>query len=385
MGSPLDAQTVKLISVTQTYFAAMYAVALWDWIICLPKEYRRIWKAPFSLIKVLYYCNRYYTLANLLLVLYGFNSSMTTAQCENFYKWEPGVASFTTIFAEAILVIRTYALWGKNKYILAGLLLGFATECVILLFAVTQFQPVPTRDPTDPTSRGACIAGGGPGGHDWSMAYWVSPIVMDTIMLVLTSIRALQYRNRGVNSTVFQTFVRDGILYFAVVFVVNLINTIFYSLPNQALQAVNSPMSLLMTSIMCSHIVLSLRGEEKEAMESVSRDWQVNTFLKKKKENAMSSSEKRGVIRSVIGGDHLPPNRDIDLHAFAPPLGTHPYNSNGDDHPTLVPNEGYPDEKYGGVHVDVELGVAVDEKRSSETNGGPPGNSWNRNRSHEDA
>ncbi|KAH9814541.1 hypothetical protein DFH28DRAFT_1082755 [Melampsora americana] len=340
MGSPLDAQTVKLISVTQTYFAAMYAVALWDWIICLPKEYRRY------LIKVLYYCNRYYTLANLLLVLYGFNSSMTTAQCQNFYKWEPGVASFTTIFAEAILVIRTYALWGKNKYILAGLLLGFITECVVLLFAVTQFQAVPTRDPTDPESRGACIAGGGPGGHDWSMAYWVSPIVMDTIMLVLTSIRALQYRNRGVNSSVFQTFIRDGI----------------------------------MTSIMCSHIVLSLRGEEKEAMESVSRDWQVNTFLKKKKENAMSSSEKRGVIRSVIGGDHLPPNRDIDLHAFAPPLGTHPYTTNGDGNPgEVAPTEGYPDEKYGGVHVDVELGVAIEnEKRSSET---APGNSWNRNQS----
>lgn len=117
---------------------------------------------------------------------------MTSDECNKFYKWEPGVASFTTIFAEAcvlilsrqfslqpntnsyafsfsILVIRTYALWGKNKYILVGLLAGFLCECVVLLFAVTQFHPVPTRDPTDPTSRGACIAGGGPGGHDWSM------------------------------------------------------------------------------------------------------------------------------------------------------------------------------------------------------------------------
>lgn len=163
---------------------------------------------------------------------------MTTAECDRFYKWEPGLASFTTIFAEAwvfritlsdnlifipkmrpisfrILVVRTYALWGKNKYILAILLTGLTSECVVLFFAVTRFQAVPTRDPTDPNSRGACIAGGGPGGHDWSMvkaaeplscrdsprlthwqsfvafpqAYWVSPIVMDTLMLALTSIR----------------------------------------------------------------------------------------------------------------------------------------------------------------------------------------------------
>lgn len=53
--------------------------------------------------------------------------------------------------------------------VLCGLLVGFGLECLVLLYAVTQFQAVPTRDPTDPTSRGACIAGGGPGGHDWSM------------------------------------------------------------------------------------------------------------------------------------------------------------------------------------------------------------------------
>ncbi|KAG0145141.1 hypothetical protein CROQUDRAFT_659087 [Cronartium quercuum f. sp. fusiforme G11] len=380
MGSPLDAETVKLISVTQTYFAAMYAVALWDWIICLPKEYRRIWKAPMSLIKILYFANRYYTLANLIFVLYGFNSSMTASQCNNFYKWEPGLASFTTIFAEAILVIRTYALWGKNKWILAGLMTGFLLECVVLLYAVTQFQAVPTRDPTDPDSRGACIAGGGPGGHDWSMAYWVSPIIMDTLMLILTSIRALQYRNRGVRSSVFQTFVRDGILYFAVVFVVNLINTIFYSLPNQALQAVNSPMSLLMTSIMCSHIVLSLRGEEKEAIENVSRDWQVNTFLRNRRDNGGALSEKRAAVQSVIGGEHLPPSRDINLHAFAQPLASHPYNSTGLARATNnAPTEAYADEKYGGIQVDVELGVTVDEKKSEETIDGPTNSSWKRN------
>lgn len=373
MGSPLDAHTIKLINVTQTYFAAMYAVALWDWVISLPKEYRRIYKAPMSLIKVLYYCNRYYTLANLVVVLYGFNSMMTETECQRFYKWEPGLASFTTIFAEAILVVRTYALWGKNKYILAVLLIGLITECFVLFFAVTQFHAVPTRDPTDPSSRGACIAGGGPGGHDWSMAYWVSPIVMDTLMLILTSVRALQYRHRGVNSSIFSTFVKDGILYFVVVFGVNLINTIFYSLPSQALQAINSPMSLLMTSIMCSHIVLSLRGEEKADMEAVSKDWQINTFLKKKRgERSGGSDEKKE-------GSHLRTFNDEDIYRNG--IGMHPFSiSDPSGHASdpysgglnlnssgLIPSDGYLHQKYEGVQVDVEHGHKYDDEKSSIT------------------
>jgi len=71
--------------------------------------------------------------------------------------------------SDRILVIRTYALWGKNKYILYLLCVGLTAACAILFFSVTQFKAVPTRDPTDPESRGVCIAGGGPGGHDWSM------------------------------------------------------------------------------------------------------------------------------------------------------------------------------------------------------------------------
>lgn len=96
----------------------------------------------------------------------------------------------------------------------------------------------------------------------------------------------------------------------------------FYCLPSQALQAVNSPMSLLvrlfvaddqralvlssasqMTSIMCSRIVLSLRGEEKNAIENVSKDWQINTctpsrtFLRDQAETLRQSYERGRLLR----------------------------------------------------------------------------------------
>lgn len=102
--------------------------------------------------------------------LQGFNSKMTAEECEHFHRWEPGLALGTTLLCEAILVIRTYALWGRNKSVLALLATCFVAEACILFYAVFKFLPVPTQDPSNPASRGACIAGGGPGGRDWTMA-----------------------------------------------------------------------------------------------------------------------------------------------------------------------------------------------------------------------
>ncbi|KAA1102949.1 hypothetical protein PGT21_000998 [Puccinia graminis f. sp. tritici] len=196
---------------------------------------------------------------------------------------------------------------------------------------------------------------------------------MDTLMLILTSIRALQYRNKGVKSSVFQTFVKDGILYFVVVFGVNLINTIFYSLPSPALQAINSPMSLLMTSIMCSHIVLSLRGEEKEEMEAVSKDWQVNTFLKKKKEQrsgATATQEKNSAHHHEFNNEGIYRN-GINMHPFSisAPSAQHPsdtYSASLDMNSSgLIPSEGFMNPTYEGVQVDIEHGRNYDDEKSA--------------------
>lgn len=46
------ASAEELIKITQIYAAAIYAVVLWDWLLCLSEEWKVIWKTQWGLVKV---------------------------------------------------------------------------------------------------------------------------------------------------------------------------------------------------------------------------------------------------------------------------------------------------------------------------------------------
>ncbi|KAH8914716.1 hypothetical protein BT69DRAFT_1201421, partial [Atractiella rhizophila] len=245
----------------------IYSVTVWDWILALPKEYQRIWKNQWSLIKILYLFNRYWTLIVLGLSLASFLSNFTQQTCERFVIWIPALCMWTTVCSECILLVRTYAIWQKNKYVLWGLLALLTGEIAVLLTSLHVFRRTATAVPISGT--GPCIATGAKNGKDFTVAYWVSPIVFDSVVLILTVYKCTNYMRQGARTPLLKVFFRDGLLYFGCIFICNLINTIFYLLPNPALEAVNSPMSLLLTSVACSHIILNLRAEEAHAIASV--------------------------------------------------------------------------------------------------------------------
>lgn len=58
------------------YYAALYAIVWYDWLVLLTKEYRKIWRADWSLLKFFYLANRYSTLALTIVVWAGEVSSI---------------------------------------------------------------------------------------------------------------------------------------------------------------------------------------------------------------------------------------------------------------------------------------------------------------------
>ncbi|KAH8913356.1 hypothetical protein BT69DRAFT_1344713 [Atractiella rhizophila] len=53
----------KDLDVSRVYFICCMSVLIWDWIVTFPSEYKYIWRTPWSIAKVLFLFNRYYTLA----------------------------------------------------------------------------------------------------------------------------------------------------------------------------------------------------------------------------------------------------------------------------------------------------------------------------------
>ncbi|TIB01080.1 hypothetical protein E3P96_02509 [Wallemia ichthyophaga] len=230
----------------RAYDAAAVAVLLWDILTTIHLEYRRIWKAPWSIVKVLYFITRYSAVISVTLITFGFHYQyLSDSQCETYAKIEPGIALITVISTEAILLIRVWALWGKKIYVLIPLLFCLLVEAAIMAAAAALYEPVQFPEGFGTLEMG-CIS---TGTHPLTTAYWIVPLIFDAIVVLMT-IAKLALNRAHSRSKIAKVFLRDGLLYFSIIFGINLINMI----------AANSTLAIALTAIMGCRLVLSLRA-----------------------------------------------------------------------------------------------------------------------------
>lgn len=70
-----------VILVSQMSAVAYYSILVWDWIVSLSTEYHLIWKTDWTVYKVLYVINRYWTLFALAFSLWAYTAAIDGATC----------------------------------------------------------------------------------------------------------------------------------------------------------------------------------------------------------------------------------------------------------------------------------------------------------------
>ncbi|KAK9894346.1 hypothetical protein P389DRAFT_190735 [Cystobasidium minutum MCA 4210] len=210
----MDAPATTTAEQTRQYmlvfYVGLYCIYWHDWISTLGSEYKRIWKADWTVIKGLYIITRYSPLILSILVLQGFNVNYTEAQCR---KTLMPLANALPLLVQAtvsgIVMIRCYAIWNRNKWILAFFLALQASQSAVGGWLVgTYIRVVPF-----PGGRGPCI-------------YMISrptmtvgcilSVIFDFSATGLLVYRAYQIKNRvagGLKSDILSLVVRHGALY----------------------------------------------------------------------------------------------------------------------------------------------------------------------------
>ncbi|KAJ7810037.1 hypothetical protein B0H14DRAFT_3112519 [Mycena olivaceomarginata] len=245
---------MSLVNVAQTYIACTTTILVWDWLSCLPQEWRYIWKsrAGWSPIKILYCLVRYYTLMFAVSDVWLF-AHWSESSCARYVRVLPGIALLTDLSVELVLALRVYALYGCSKRIgafLSVLIAGFLG--VMIAVSILAFDY--TRLPSWP---GPCIAIHR--GPKFIIAFYASPMVFDIIMTALTVYKVMDHNRRGVSFSLMNRMVRDGIFYFLAITSLNLLNVIFFIQPNKRIQAINAPTSIQISSVLCCRLILNLR------------------------------------------------------------------------------------------------------------------------------
>ncbi|KAH8927248.1 hypothetical protein BT69DRAFT_1347421 [Atractiella rhizophila] len=250
-----------VLSASRTYLTACFAIFGWDFVLTFPDEYRTMWRADrWTPVRVAFFLNRYGGLLNIVSFMCLFWFKIGPKTCDKIHLLQPIPSSILLTICHFLLGVRVCALWKNQRSI--PWFLGILATCGVV---VQIWVVIPNRAlPLPPGLRG-CFSGSGDRNHDYLWAYWIPPVVYDTIATILVLVPLIKHWRNTPRTRLLTIFARDGLIYFVVVLISYLVNAIYFSIPSVVNPALNVPLPLAFTPMMASRIVLHLRTTGSDA------------------------------------------------------------------------------------------------------------------------
>ncbi|KAJ3506860.1 hypothetical protein NLJ89_g6630 [Agrocybe chaxingu] len=187
-------------------------------VIMLATKVERIWEQPFTGASLLFYLNRYGNLLEFIVIIDAFfDPNWPKDVCRRFVKFEGAGTIILVAICQLVMILRVYAIYERAIWILAFLLTLLAAQISISAVGINLGFPVPLPAP---------LAG----------STSVFPALIITVLI------------------------RDGVMYFFVIFLTNLMNTVIYFQVEEDLKAIGASFLQLITSVMISRLILNLKG-----------------------------------------------------------------------------------------------------------------------------
>jgi len=234
-------QTVDLSNVGSVCLLA------YDAVIQLDREVALVWRAEWSTGKLLYLFVRYVGLISQLINVAQWTSvSLSDTFCYGMQLFA-GIACQVIVAAVQILLVRRVRAFYMHQRLLRGLLvvfLAFGIIAQVVILGMTMSDLVARGD----FGEKGCYTTYYPA--EWT-EYWVPSLLLETILLAFVIARVIGVVRRGWTPESTQTLVmHDGVLYFVLLFVALLANTL-------ALFLVPGRMAQVGTSWLVSLMVVS--------------------------------------------------------------------------------------------------------------------------------
>ncbi|KAK7046532.1 hypothetical protein R3P38DRAFT_73849 [Favolaschia claudopus] len=296
-----DVEIEQQIQISRYLVLIPFALVLYEYAITFELEVARYWGTPMTWANALFYLNRYSLFVGTIPIFAELLSTTTDPSkvkaCRVLEIFHICFALISQIIVAAMLIMRTYALYERNKRVLA---LTVSVTVAAVGIALVMILSGRGRDTLDPHLQ----AFGCPSAttHDSNIriaAAWSGMLVFDVLIFVLTVYKALRYETRG--GHLFSVLFRDGSLYFGIMIAANAGNIASYVMGGPI--ASGSPTTLVnvLSSVMLTRLMLNMR-DPKILRGSGRRSWMTR----------MPASTTRD------GSDDLPPMTTL----MEPYLGT---------------------------------------------------------------
>ncbi|KAF9485255.1 hypothetical protein BDN70DRAFT_871667 [Pholiota conissans] len=271
-----DPQTQILVN--NCVGAASFALLYYDYLLTLPTEVSRFWNSRrLTWASSLFYGNRYISLIGHVPVMFQyFWTSPDLKTCKALSSFHQYLAVLIQIIVGIILIIRTYALYGCNRFILLLLCSCALTVIVYGIWCVmSQQSPNYTVDDLLPNS---CLLPVFESLSSRLASAWTGMLCFDILIFCMTLYKSLTSRNDG-NSNILHVMLRDGTIYFGVMmcFCVTILLSFHFS-PLYS-KGVTTILTNVISSTMASRLMLNIRDPRLTSSYQVTYTYPIFTSI----------------------------------------------------------------------------------------------------------
>jgi hypothetical protein len=227
----------------------LLGIYAYEWFITLPFDWDFIsGKKPFRWPMIFYFANRYLLLFAMIGIVIGLDTE-AEIQCQTLFTFNQLAGDAAVGLASINLAIRTMALWSLNRWIVGGLtvvILGHWTLILKGVLVTANWVP----------GHGCVIEGTD---NTILAAIFIYSMCFDFLVLVLSAYQLFGVgfgikRGSGIaNSRIGQMLFGDGLIFFLIAFLANLVATVFMLLDLNPIMSVifNVPAAVFSTIVAC--------------------------------------------------------------------------------------------------------------------------------------
>ncbi|QRV98048.1 transmembrane protein [Ceratobasidium sp. AG-Ba] len=248
---------------SKSMFVAGVCVLLYDHILTFPEEVEYVWKQKWSAVSTMFVLNRYITPFILAVDLYdkgGLSNYLSQSFCVNWYYAETVWNLLCFGFVHAIVALRVGAIWGRPGWLSITLSVLFTIYFVsTAVIAYTLQIKVADTVEYNPFFR-VCLVIISP--YLWTC--WIPSLIFETILFVLTVIKAREHSKANFDTPILHILYRDGVVYFAIICCCCLFNMVIWITAPLSLVALSKYFTLAIVPAMGARLVLSLRASGRQ-------------------------------------------------------------------------------------------------------------------------
>ncbi|KAJ7493622.1 hypothetical protein FB451DRAFT_1551048 [Mycena latifolia] len=259
----LDETVVSDARLTNYLAASAITVLIADYFGTVNEEINFVWNRRWSIPSILYLWNRYITLITVFsCATFMFKEIKTDNVCRSFIVAQGIVSTLLVVSFDLMLVLRVWVLYGKTRrmsYILFSMLLAeLISMHVILLRPATKQSDFVHLGPVLPGCYFTVFAMSGP----YFAFYAVPPLLVTFTMFILTVYKCSKALHAGKSAElpIITLFLRDGIIWFIVVFGIDGEQMLIWATGRATLMQVLIIPCLVLYSLVASRVLLNVRS-----------------------------------------------------------------------------------------------------------------------------